>query len=85
MLTVIDHSLHFVDLFKMSVCNINNRDYMAAKCDLCPGFLETKTYLTEFMVKQYCKDEKINFMQWEKVDRSNLVGCNLDFHDFLMM
>ena len=24
----------------------------------------------------------INFKQWEKVDRSNLVDCNLDFHDF---
>ena len=83
MLTVTDSFLHYIDFVKMSACDTNSRDCMTAKCDLCPGFSELKSYLTEFMVKKYREDEMINFKQWERVDRSNLVNCNLDFYDIL--
>ena len=46
---------------------------MTTKCDSCPGFSETKSYLTEFIVKKSCEDKMMNFKQWEKADRSNFV------------
>ena len=55
---------------------------MTSNCDLCSGFSGAKSRLLDFMVKKYCPDEMINFRQWEKIDRPNLVDCNLDFHDF---
>ena len=55
MLTVIDISLYSIDLDKMFISDINNRDCMTAKCDSCPGFSEVKTYLAESMVKSIVK------------------------------
>ena len=71
-----------MDLLLKTVCSVENKEYMLAQCDNCPGKEPLTTYLYEIFGK-YEDDFEIHYKQWQTTDRATLLSLTADVPAFV--
>ena len=75
--------INYRTLLEKTVCNLEAKDCMLHKCELCPGGKAVEDYLsTIFAETGTDAEDSIEFKQWVYSDRENLITIKCSIEDF---
>ena len=91
MLSAINLEKSCHSLIEMIVCNRDSKTCMVHRCQKCPGIKPVQQFLEDHLLQHDSENEdgedpdemEIDFKQWAKVDRTELLSIKLPINEFI--